>query len=139
MKLPMPQRPPIRRSDDMLPLINIVFLLLIFFMLAGAISAPEPLRVQPPRSLTERPSEEPPSVLVVSADGRLSLGREVFTVEGLTPRIQDWLADAVDAQPLTVKADADIEALALIDLLETLRRLGVPRVVLMTARVPAGR
>lgn len=39
----------------MLPLVNIVFLLLIFFMMAGAVSAPEPLKVQPPRSWSTRP------------------------------------------------------------------------------------
>lgn len=137
MKLPLP--PPRRssRQDEMLPLINIVFLLLIFFMLAGAIRSPELLPVQPPRSATDRAAEEVPSMLVVGADGRLALGREVFTREGLAERIADWLA-AVPAQtPLTVKADAELEALAVLELLETLRALGVPRAVLVTARLPA--
>ena len=44
--------PPRPRNEDerILPLINVVFLLLIFFMLAGRLSASDPFQVEPPRS-----------------------------------------------------------------------------------------
>ncbi|MCG8693196.1 MAG: biopolymer transporter ExbD, partial [Minwuiales bacterium] len=49
-----------RRSDDdrILPLINVVFLLLIFFMLAGRLSAGDPFRVDPPASVSADPAEQ---------------------------------------------------------------------------------
>lgn len=136
MKLPLPTRAR-RTGDDMLPLVNIVFLLLIFFMLAGAVSTPDPLNVQPPQSMVDAAGDRLPSMLVVGADGRLALGREVFTLEGLAPRIDAWLAVAPPGFPLTVKADAETEALAIVTLLEALKRQGVTHVRLMTARVRA--
>lgn len=136
MKLPLPTRAR-RTGDDMLPLVNIVFLLLIFFMLAGAVSTPDPLNVQPPRSMVDAAGDRLPSMLVVGADGRLALGREVFTLEGLAPRIDAWLTAAPPGFPLTVKADAETEALAIVTLLEALKRQGVTHVRLMTARVRA--
>jgi hypothetical protein len=93
VKLPLPTRES-RPQDDMLPLVNIVFLLLIFFMLAGAVGTPDPLNVQPPQSMIDAAGDRLPAMLVVGADGRLALGREVFTLEGLAPRIDAWLAVA---------------------------------------------
>lgn len=121
----------------MLPLVNIVFLLLIFFMMAGAVSAPEPLKVQPPRSLVDAAGAALPSTLTFAVDGRLALGAEVFTLEGLPPRIDAWLAMAPSGFPLTVKADAEADALAVVELLEALKRQGVNHVRLTTARVRA--
>jgi len=121
----------------MLPLVNIVFLLLIFFMLAGAVSAPDPLAVQPPRSMNDASGDDLPSMLVVGSDGRLALGREVFTIEGLPPRIDAWLSVVPPGFPLTVKADANAEALGIVNLLEVLKQQGVVNVRLMTARVRA--
>lgn len=130
--------PPLRtRSprDEMLPLVNIVFLLLIFFMLAGAVSAPDPLKVKPPRSLSEQGRDDLPAMLVVGLDGRLALGREVFSIEGLPARIDAWLSVAPPDWPLTVKADADAEALDIVNLLEMLKQGGVQNVRLVTARL----
>ena len=46
-------------DDRIMPLINIVFLLLIFFLVAGAIREVEPVEVDPPRSLVEAERLEP--------------------------------------------------------------------------------
>ena len=37
-------------DERLLPLINVVFLLLVYFMLAGALSSPAAFRVDPPKS-----------------------------------------------------------------------------------------
>ena len=63
-------RPP--PSDArILPLINIVFLLLIFFMLAGRFAFHDPFRITPPRSGSERAAAGRDLLVPVAADGRL--------------------------------------------------------------------
>jgi len=63
-----------RESDDrLIPLINVVFLMLIFFLLAGSIRTPDPFEIALPVSTSEqvRPSET--LVLMVGADGQMSI------------------------------------------------------------------
>ena len=40
-------------EEGVLPLINVVFLLLIFFMLAGRLASVDPFRTEPPLSASE--------------------------------------------------------------------------------------
>ena len=48
MIVPPPKRPR-STEDNILPLINVVFLLLIFFMLAGVLTQSPPFSLTPPR------------------------------------------------------------------------------------------
>ena len=77
MLLPLPKR---HRSveENILPLINIVFLLLIFFMVAGALHTRAPFEVDPPGTENATDSNPRSDLLAVSADGRLALGGEAI-------------------------------------------------------------
>jgi len=59
---------------SVLPLINVVFLLLVFFMVAGRLSGGDPFEVTPPESGTEGPAATAPMRVLLAADGRLALG-----------------------------------------------------------------
>ena len=72
-------RQPGRKSDDegLIPLINVIFLILIFFMIVGHMEAAAPFRVDPPVSRTDaRPAPED-LTLLLAADGRVAVGDEV--------------------------------------------------------------
>ena len=121
----------------MLPLINVVFLLMVFFMLVGALAPPEALPVRPARAATLDPADASSGSLVVAADGRLGLAGEVFASDQLAARVAAWRAQQPHAV-LQVKADAGAEAQGVLDVLEALRAAGVPRVELMAAPAAAG-
>ncbi len=69
---------PRKDEERILPLINIVFLLLIFFMLAGRLAASDPFNVDPAQSSSETPSETPEMLVLVAADGQLALDGEIL-------------------------------------------------------------
>src|SRR3546814_17522588 len=66
-------------EGSILPLINVVFLLLIFFMLVGRLTQAAPFTVTPPVSqqaeAAEPPAAEAPreAAILIAADGRLAL------------------------------------------------------------------
>ena len=122
-----------RRSDDdrILPLINVVFLLLIFFMLAGRLSAGDPFRVDPPASVSADPAEQRDLVVLVGADGRLALDGEVVEQSALPARLKQRLGDGGNGL-VRVKADAAVEALQVVEVMEVLRDAGVERLKLLT-------
>lgn len=131
MKLPALLR---RRSADdaMLPLINVVFLLMVFFMLVGALSPREAFDLVPPRSATLNPADGGSHSLIVAADGRLGLGREAFPREQLAARAITWRTRH-PGTVLQVKAEASADTQAVLEILETLQAAGITRVELLAA------
>ena len=69
MRLRSP-RPPRNDEERILPLINIVFLLLIFFMVAGRLAASDPFPIVPPHSSSEGMVDTRDLAVFVAADGR---------------------------------------------------------------------
>lgn len=123
-------------DDRILPLINVVFLLLIFFMVVGTLSATDPFAITPPRSIHGDPGDPKDVVLMIGADGQLALDGVVLETGALTASITDRMAGASGLE-VYVKADGAAEAAAVVGIMETLRAAGVERVRLLT--VPAGR
>jgi biopolymer transport protein ExbD len=137
MKFPAPQRREV--GENLIPLINIVFLLLIFFMLAGAFSSDDIFKVDPPGSASPmEPDNEGPMILL-SRDGRLALDDEPLEAAELKSRLAAWVEGAEpigEAPPprIRIKADQDTSADRLLDLMELLREAGVERVLLLTVK-----
>ncbi|MGF1553318.1 MAG: ExbD/TolR family protein [Paracoccaceae bacterium] len=124
-------RPPRRQDDEerVLPLVNIVFLLLIFFMLAGRLAPSDPFEVEPARSERAERAEERPSTLLVGTGGRLALDGAVVDEAALIGRLA-----GASARRLVVRADARVEADRLVRLFGRLRGVGVAAIELQTAR-----
>jgi biopolymer transport protein ExbD len=120
-------------SDEgsILPLINVVFLLLIFFMVVGSLSAADPFAIQPPRSISGNAGDPRDIVLLVAVDGRLALDGAVIDPAALRQAIENRLATAT-VREVHVKADGASEAAAVVGIMETLRGAGTERIRLMT-------
>ena len=113
-----------RREDNVIPLINIVFLLLVFYLLVGRLADPHGPQVDPPVSGSEKPLERAPVVLVLEADHSLSINGEPVAFAAL---------DAALAPPrrnVVVKADREVKAAALDRLFDALRAQQVTTVTL---------
>ncbi len=119
-----------------MPLVNVVFLLLIFFMLAGQLTTPDLFRIEPPFSQSRTRGGSSDAVILLSRQGELGVEGETVTVEQLRNIVAEWLT----ADPATVvklKADADADSHDVIALSELLRDQGVSRLLLLTT-LPSG-
>jgi biopolymer transport protein ExbD len=127
IRIPRPQTQ--RQREGTIALINIVFLMLIFFLIAGTLAPPVDPEV---RLITtvEAEQADPPRALFVTASGELRAGGAEVTVEGYVAALRD------DNGPLTVKlaADRDLPAERLIDVIAELRGAGVELVSVVTER-----
>ena len=69
MRLDAPQpRPPV---ESVTPMINVVFLLLIFFLMTATIAPPAPFEVELPAAEAEPGAAETPRTLHLRADGAI--------------------------------------------------------------------
>ena len=121
-----------RNSDDgVLPLINVVFLLLIFFMLAGRLAAGDPFVIEPPKSQSEGLNSPQEMLILVSADGRFALDgiemSEDAVVETAAQRRQE-----TDSLKLRLKTDGGAPAERVVELMKRLREAGFQSLKLLT-------
>ncbi|KIC41978.1 biopolymer transporter ExbD [Ruegeria sp. ANG-R] len=123
MDFSAPTRRP--RSESIVPMINVVFLLLIFFLMTSNLARPEPFDVAPPSaSLETEPEVE--RVLYVDKTGKTSFeGAEDAAALAAITAIAD------DEQAIQVRADGEVEARVLAGLLQKLALAGLSRVELI--------
>lgn len=132
MKLPLARRT--ARSDiDMVPMINFAFLLLIFFMLAGTLVPAQKMPIDPPRSVQATPADPSGNVLLIAADGRVGFAGELLPEAEFIAQIAAWQKKHPQ-ETLRVKADAAVDSLRVIQILQSLRAAGIEHVSLLAAR-----
>ncbi len=126
----------------LLPMINVVFLLLVFFLLAGEMRPAEPFAVQPPEAAKGAPSSGG-LVLAISAEGRLgfaavtgaddSPAADAPVLAALEAALAQWCAGAdcaANPPALVLRADRGLEAGRVARLLPVLAGRGFGRVEL---------
>ncbi|HET7314946.1 biopolymer transporter ExbD [Salinisphaera sp.] len=118
-------------DDAILPLANVVFLLLIFFMLAGHLATPSPINVQPPRSASQASAERQGIEVALAADGRLAVGGHTIDKSTLETVIKRRLKATPDA-PIRLRADGDLATNRVVRIMQILRKAGVHRLRLIT-------
>ena len=137
---------PRRRSNDdnLIPLINVVFLMLIFFMVAGRIAPTDVFQIEPPTSKSEIALKPESIRVLVSSDGRLAVNSEPVIADNLAATLAQQLNaapahaaagnNADQSATITLKADASINAQQLHTVLNALRAAGSRKVILLTTR-----
>lgn len=133
MRIPAPE--PRQDSENVLPLINVVFLMLIFFMLTAAIEPPEPFEVDPPQSLDHPRTGAANDVVVLDTLDRIAFANREVTRSELLSMVASGSMSAVTGQ-VKLKVDANVEALKLISLIEDLERAGMKQIKLLTVPSP---
>lgn len=115
-----------RVEDALLPLINLVFLLLMFFIVAGQISD-EPLPELPATSQT-REQQPPRADLTVDAEGNWLIGEDTLNKRSLIAR----LPAPDQQQPLRIAAAENIAMADLEALFGVLEQGGYTDILLLT-------
>lgn len=119
-----PRRP---RAESIVPMINVVFLLLIFFLMTSNLAMPEPFEINPP-SATSDTEPEVERILYVDKSGKTSFeGAE----DAAALTAIKAISDASDV--IQVRADGELEARVLAELLGDLTAAGLSRVELIVA------
>jgi biopolymer transport protein ExbD len=126
----MRAKPPKPERENTIALINIVFLMLIFFLVAGTLAQPIDSALKLVNTSDIESTSPPADALVVHPDGRMSLaGQDIATPEAfLEARGEDGLA------VVRLIPDRELPAEDLVALARALRGGGAERVVIVSER-----
>ncbi len=119
-------------DDNIISFINVIFLILIFFMIAGKIEKPTVFRVDPPDSMSEAPRGDQGIVILLGTDGRVAIDNVVVDRAQLMARL-GAAANASVTPEIEVRADAGVDMARFKGLLADLGEAGVSRVRLLAA------
>lgn len=116
------------QEENVIPMINVVFLLLMYFMVAGNLQ-PD-FDVTPPFStqLAEPPPQIP--TLSVGKDGSMRFENRPIEFE----RLATELSKMTGHEKLKIHADAKVEALMISKIMKTAADAGILQFVLVTQR-----
>ncbi len=116
---------------DIAPLIDIVFLLLVFFMLTSTFLVPEAIELELPESNSAAMAETTPVIVALDASGRLALNGESVPLEHLRAAIEPLIDGNANAA-ITLKSDARTEVQQLLRVMDEIRAAGGENVALAT-------
>ena len=121
------ERPaPRRRSPiGLTPLIDVVFILLLFFMLASSLTRLHAVALQSQSADGEQSTAPPALLLRVQADGRLDLNGKPLAAGELRAALTSWLTRRPDLSVIVQPADR-VNLQALLQVFDQLAASGVP-------------
>ncbi|PIR31572.1 MAG: hypothetical protein COV36_08145 [Alphaproteobacteria bacterium CG11_big_fil_rev_8_21_14_0_20_44_7] len=114
-----------------IPIINIVFLLLIFFIVQGTLRSTDVLPIDAPVSLSGSAVVTEPLEILIGED-EVILDLELVSDKLLEKRLINILKTDPEAE-IMLKADANLNAVRLIEILQLVREAGVKNLYLITS------
>lgn len=128
------QRPREELELNLIPLIDVIFMLLIFFMLTTTFVHDRTLNVTLPVSSQGSTHRAPVKdhVIEIAQDGRIAIDGKILGADEIMSVLKQI---AADQQPVVVWADANVVNQKVISVLDLARKAGITKVGLGTTPV----
>lgn len=131
-----------QRKDDVelniTPLIDVVFLLLIFFMVSTTFDRESEINITLPEASEEYTEIEPDAVYVeIDTEGRVFINEQPLVNTQLLT-IREALRDAIidlEAPPVIISADAKATHQMVIRVMDAARQLGLVKITFATQKI----
>lgn len=117
---------------DLAPMIDVVFLLLIFFMLTSIYAKPM-MPVSLPESETSIIQEEPEITLGIGSDGSLSLNGQNIAIDQLYDQLSPLLLGRLEKN-IRLIADKRIEFGLVINVMDIAKQAGADNIAVVTEK-----
>ena len=115
-------------DDNLLPLVNIIFLLLIFFMLAGVIAKQKEMYdIDLASAVIDEYVEEDKHILFIKSNGEVIFNDEAITIKTLDEKLK-----LVDDKTITIAADKLVTTGKLNKILLKLNKNNISNVTLLS-------
>jgi len=125
-----------RRYQVRMPLtslVDIVFLLLIYFLLTTNFMVDEGIKIKLPQANTSPPQIQREITVSVDQEGRAFLGKQEFTPGDLFERLREMIGEQKD-RLIVVRADRDVILNKAVMIMDVVKAAGADRLCLATEK-----
>ena len=119
-------------SVDLAPLIDVVFLLLIFYVVAATFTQPTAVPINRPTATQAASLPERPVVITLTPDGEAWLGNQLWQQDDMVA-VQQALSERSGGRVL-LQADGEVPTKTLVQVIDTCRAAGASSVDLAADR-----
>ena len=112
-------------------LTDIIFLLLIFFLLSSTFIVQPGIKVRLPKSETTEMTSERNIIISITRDGSYYLDEEMVTLSSLPALLQQKFAFGTE-QVVVIKADRDVTLQSAVDVMDISKNVGFERFSIAT-------
>ena len=120
---------------DIAPLVDVMFLLLIFFMLTSNFILQPGIKVSLPRAVTSEVISSENLVISITAQDLMYLNRKPIEIGPLTERLKQA---AEEGSSLMIKADVSSSLGRIVEIWDLCRKVGIAQVNIATNQKRAG-
>lgn len=120
-----------RSEIPVLPMVNVIFLLLVFFLVSGTIEKVEIVPVEPPMAESGKVLDEGHIVIVMGQYDELLLNDEMVMEDEIVALLNQQLKEHPE-KIITIKADMHLSAHKLIQMMDYVRAAGGQNLSLVT-------
>lgn len=117
------------------PLIDIVFLLLIYFLLTTNFMLDEGIDVKLPQAEASKPRKRESVTVCVNADGVVFMGKQVVTLNELFEKLKGVLSGS-QGKLVVIKADRTVILNKVVAVMDVAKAAGARRLCLATDKGP---
>ena len=121
-----------RKWLDLAPMIDVVFLLLIFFMLTSIYAKPM-MPIKLPESETSVVQEEPEITIGISSDGSLSLNGQNIAIDQLRDDLSQHLLERLEKN-IRLTADKRVYFGLVINVMDIAKQAGADNIAVVTEK-----
>jgi biopolymer transport protein ExbD len=122
-----------RALIDITSLIDLVFLLVAFFMVTSRLGSESSIEVNLPKAMTASQEKESRITISVKKDNTIYLNEKPVSRDKLIQRIQEMDLEA-DKASIIIRGDRESNYETIVSVMDALRRSGLPRFTLSTVR-----
>jgi biopolymer transport protein ExbD len=120
-------------EENLIPLINIVFLILVFFLAAGMLRSFKEENIKPATANLSHNTERPVGPVLIGANGQITVHGIEYDQKTLLGILQGRVSLGI-TNPLPVIADKDLAADKLVEVIETAKMAGIKKIRLVMRR-----
>ncbi len=111
------------------PLINVIFLLLIFFILSPSLTIQPSINVKLPKAITSDIVQEKDFIITITGEDVVYLNGKVTTLKELSKRLSN---NDIKNKPLLIKTDRRSSVGRIVDIWDLCRSLGIEKINIAT-------
>ncbi len=114
---------------NLTPLIDVILLLLIFFILSASLSSQSGINVKLPKAITSDAIKDENLIITITSENIIYFNNKIFTVKELRKELS---SPGNKTRPLLIKADRRSSMGRIVDVWDLCRELGIEKINIAT-------